>query len=101
LGQTGPLPVPILMIHHRETAPESRAKLCSWALRKSLCFCTTSRSSEALRFGAAIDPRKKKPPVIGGFFGMGQPVDRTNFPGLAPVSSPFSKMGVPEQIVMS
>jgi hypothetical protein len=30
-----------------------------------------------------------------------QPVDRTSFPGLAPVSSPFSKMGVPEQIVMS
>ena len=32
---------------------------------------------------------------------MGQPVDRTSFPGLAPVSSPFSKMGTPEQIVMS
>jgi hypothetical protein len=31
----------------------------------------------------------------------GQAVDRTNFPGLAPVSSPFSKMGTPEQIVMS
>jgi hypothetical protein len=30
-----------------------------------------------------------------------QPVDRTSFPGLAPVSSPFSKIGVPEQIVMS
>lgn len=30
-----------------------------------------------------------------------QPVDRTTFPGLAPVSSPFSKIGMPEQIVMS
>src|SRR6266540_991136 len=30
-----------------------------------------------------------------------QPVDLTNFPGLAPVSSPFSKIGTPEQIVMS
>jgi hypothetical protein len=30
-----------------------------------------------------------------------QPVERTSFPGLAPVSSPFSKIGVPEQIVMS
>ena len=31
----------------------------------------------------------------------GQAVERTSFPGLAPVSSPFSKMGTPEQIVMS
>ena len=30
-----------------------------------------------------------------------QPVERTSFPGRAPVSSPFSKIGVPEQIVMS
>ena len=30
-----------------------------------------------------------------------QPVERTSLPGRAPVSSPFSKMGVPEQIVMS
>jgi hypothetical protein len=27
--------------------------------------------------------------------------DRTSFPGLAPVSWPFSKIGAPEQIVMS
>ena len=30
-----------------------------------------------------------------------QPVDRTSFPGLAPVSSPFSKIGTPEQTVIS
>ena len=33
--------------------------------------------------------------------GRAQPVDRTSFPGRAPVSSPFSKIGVPEQIVRS
>ncbi len=30
-----------------------------------------------------------------------QPAERTSFPGLAPVSWPFSKIGMPEQIVMS
>jgi hypothetical protein len=30
-----------------------------------------------------------------------QPAERTSLPGRAPVSSPFSKMGVPAQIVMS
>ena len=41
-------------------------------------------------------------PVLDGWRRDNQPgVDLTSLPGRAPVSSPFSKIGVPEQIVMS
>ena len=52
------------------------------------------------RHWSAALPAKSEPEAVRKTK-IDQPLDRTSLPGRAPVSSPLSKMAVPEQIVMS
>jgi hypothetical protein len=64
----------------------------------------TSRKACALGEDAASHASLLQVVPAGGYARSSecdQPAERTSLPGRAPVSSPFSKMGVPAQIVMS